>query len=1064
MPDPINLGGCDENLPLLPITRQFDFGQFVFLREEKPVTVGPKKPDDRIVIDPSGGKYQALHDWLEKYQMIEFKQPGIPPKPGWPPVDALGGVSIGKVLKVNPVPDETPLAIDIESDQLDDVLSNQKIEHGGETYELDIDGQALASLFTGSPALVVASATGNGGGWFVTQLRPNLFEKDLTAQEMDTVLAGGELRIQGQLERVELDRDTISALLEGQPVVARISGGEEDGIELVRLVPPETERQPATSSLTIPSLAEFLMNPSVPAAEGGTIPIRLAAADVHELREHGAVTVKAGDTPVTVHEGNGVAGASYAMRTGPELASRSTYARAEPWSEESVANRESTIDPAAFAGTGEATVDAVAAMVVESTLVTETGFQPFAAEGNGTTAAAMKTKSTSRYKSTAQAPKPLGIPIAVFMPWRQSWELTGFSRGELRHSLALAPQEETTIEVSSWERRLRSLDQSATTDIEQSFEFAQTERETDDVFQELTKRHDFSWQLEGSVDATYNAGTGSITVSAGGQVDNATQLQQIARNTQQRMKESTQKASAKIRSVRTTRITDTIESGRQDRITRVIRNPNLAHTLTLDFFETLCHYKVTLEPVPDRLGLVALLPNPMSTKEFTTALIRRNETALRRALLEPALVDGFEAARTITAYLEAKRILDDQAMLEKDTEDTKSKETTEDEKKEDAGKPTPQETEMLSLLAQISAAADKTEATDDVAAAMTAINLEKEVTEEMRRNAQYWLFRRLCAKYLPSLLDAMDKLPATSTVAQATAFVALIPPQGSAVTLANLNDKSDFDKEQAGLGPEIARYIGAAFKWGWSTGRCREEGLYTAHDAGLAGLVSRFERAYQAWETKRAEGDMAEAKDVAITKATAQQDKLTAEDKLAMAFPLDELSSAYEREQALRAHLNEHLDHYSFALFQALSPAEQNAYIEAQSNGALEVGMFEPRVVAINGADLAVPLSPPPDGPVRDMLEKLRESFEEAFEDTADEPDTFIFPTPGLTINSRLGKCTACEEFIEESRQIELRRLAAEADTAEQEVARRKARIEADDLDDPDVEVGPLHVRIDQPA
>jgi hypothetical protein len=1044
MPDPVNLGACDETLPLLPIMRQFDFGQFVFLREEKPTTAaGPKPADEKIVIDPSGGKYQAVYDWLEKYQKLQLNKPSPPPKPGWAEVGKLGGVSLGKVLKVNPAPAQTPMTIQVASAELDKALTTQKVEYGGTTYDLTLDVEAHGSLLSGEPAGVIARAGGDAG-WFVTELRPNLEQLTLAQQQLDTLLAGDLLEIDGEPAGVELDSDAIGGLLAGEPIVARLERDDGRG-ELVRLVPPKPTRPPAMPSVAIADLTEFLSHPMVPAADGTPIPVRLTPAAVHELRELGGTTLPVGGTTVTLS----LDGAGAGLEGGTAYAGTAYEPESNGGSAFGIAH----------AGHARTVAEPETALLLEPPAEPEPAPRAAAKIYPGATE-----KSKSKRTPPAESAKPLGIPVAVFLPWRQTWELTGFSRGELRHSLALAPQEETTIEISSWERRLRSLDQSATTDIEQSFEFAQTERETDDVFQEMTKRHDFSWQLEGSVDATYTAGAGSITVSAAGQVDNATQLQQIARNTQQRMKESTQKASAKVRSVRTTRITDTMESGRQDRVTRRISNPNLAHTLTLDFFETLSHYEVTLEPVPERLGLVALLPNPMSTREFTTLLIRKNETALRRALLEPALADGFEAARTITAYEEARRILDDQARLAKQAEDLKSKETTEDEKKDAAGTPPPQETEMLRLLGQISAAADKTDATDDVVQAMTAINKDQLVTAEARRNAQYWLFRRLCAKYLPGLLDAMDKLPANPAVADATAFVALVPGQGAAVTLGNLNDKSDVDKEEAGLGPEIAKHIGGFLKWGWSTGRCRQEGLYTANDAGLAGLVSRFERAYQAWETKRAEGEMAEAKDLAITKATAQQDKLTAEDKLAMAFPLDELASAYEREPALRGHLNEHLDHYSFALFQALSPAEQNAYIETQSNGALEVGMFEPRVIAINGADLAVPLSPPPAGPIRDMLEKLRKSFGDAFKTTAEQPDKFIFPTPGLTITSRLGKCTACEQFIEDSREIELRRLAAEADKAEQEVARRKARIQADDLEDPEVEAAPLQVHIDQPA
>jgi hypothetical protein len=656
-----------------------------------------------------------------------------------------------------------------------------------------------------------------------------------------------------------------------------------------------------------------------------------------------------------------------------------------------------------------------------------------------------------------------GLQVAVFMPWRQTWRLTGFSRGELRYSLALAPQEETTIEVSSWQRRARTLDQASSAEIDQSFESTQSERETDDVFKEMTTRHDFSWQLDGSVDATYNPAWGSIHVQAGGGLASAQQLQQIARSTQQRVRESTQKSAAKVRTTRSTRITDAVETGGQDRVTRRIQNPNLSRTLTLDFFETLAHYEVVLEPLPERLGLVALFPNPMATRAFGHELVRRNESSLRRALLDPALEDGFGACRKIAAYEHAIRVIAEQAAASKLAEATEQDGAV---KRPESANPIPQETAVVRLLTQIAKAAAETKANANVETALRKINADRTsdpVTADDRRNAQYWLFRRMLAKYLPSVLKALDELPAAPTIAHAPAFLAVLPAPGSPVTIATLNDKSDVDKEQSGLGPEIARIVGGFLKWAWSTGRCREEGLYTVNDAGIAGLSAELQKAYLEWQAKAAEGELKEETEVTIARVNAQQDKLSTEDKLAMAFPLDELSGAYERRDALITHLNEHPEHYSFALFQGLSPAEQNMHIERSSGGALEVGMFEPRVIAINGPDLAVPLTPPPDGELRTMLENIRTSFAAAFEDTADNPETFVFPTAGLTINSRLGRCATTEEFIERSRKIELRRLAAEATSAEHEAARRAARLKAGELADPDAEAPALHVSLDKP-
>jgi hypothetical protein len=56
---------------------------------------------------------------------------------------------------------------------------------------------------------------------------------------------------------------------------------------------------------------------------------------------------------------------------------------------------------------------------------------------------------------------------------------------------------------------------------------------------------------------------------------------------------------------------------------------------------------------------------------------------------------------------------------------------------------------------------------------------------------------------------------------------------------------------------------------------------------------------------------------------------------------------------------------------------------------------------------------------------------------------TILVPTPSMSIESRLGRRTGCEDYLERTRAIELRRLGAAADQEEQEVARRKARLEA---------------------
>jgi hypothetical protein len=1021
-----------------------------------------KEPDKPIVIDPSGGYVQAYQDWMEKLEKTQKVDISIPEKEVGPrhnPVakKPLGGVSLTKVLTGTPLDGDGPAEVVIESSQIKQLVENGEIEYDGKKLRVDVDEASRTQLAAGQPALVIAREP-DGGGYFMTQLKPEIETKNVTAQEVDMIIAKSELKVNGEVDGVKLNAETTHALLNGKPAIIALNGGSN---KVIKLIPQKAESRPASTTMRVLDLATFLADPVVPGSEGELIKVALKPAEVRELRHDGATTVMVGKTTVTLHDSPPEVGTTQSKMRAANEGNYPNEPRdgddEDPPKKGGGNNSGSGGVHGATSVTGEPVAPVVVA-VIGPTVIAHVPPPPGTAQP-----APPESQPAANPKTMA-----LGLQVAVFMPWRQTWRLTGFSRGELRHSLALAPQEETTIEVTSWQRRARSLDQASSTEVDQSFESSSTDRETDDVFKEMTNRHDFNWQIEGSVDATYNAGWGSIHVNVGGGVNSASQLQQTARSTQERMKESTQKSAAKVRTMRSTRITDSVEAGSQDRVTRKIHNPNFSHTLTLDFFETLAHYEVKLEPVADRLGLVVLFPNPMATKEFTPGLVRSNEQALRRALLDGTLEDGFLACRKMEAYKQAKIIIADTANVAKTTDEATTKDRVEDKQDADskAGKPIPQEITVVQLLTKISAAAKAT-AAGEVTEALHRINNDHPsypVTADQRRRAQYWLFRRMLAKYLPGVLKALDDLPTNPKIDDAMAFVAALPPVGSAITISNLNEKSDVEKEDCGLGAQIVNIVGGFFKWGWSTSRCKQEGLYSVNDATIGGLSSELQRAYLEWQSKKSEGAAKEEVEVTIAKANANQDQLSTEDKLSMAFPLDELSSAVERQDALITHLNKHPEHYSFALFQALSPAEQNMHIERASGGALEVGMFEPRVIAINGSDLAVPLAPPPEGELRTMLEDLRASFTEAFEGTPEKPDNFIFPTPGLTINSRLGKCTATEEFIEESRKIELRRLAAEADSAEHEATRRAARIKEGDFDDPDVDGSPLHVTLDRPA
>jgi hypothetical protein len=86
--------------------------------------------------------------------------------------------------------------------------------------------------------------------------------------------------------------------------------------------------------------------------------------------------------------------------------------------------------------------------------------------------------------------------------------------------------------------------------------------------------------------------------------------------------------------------------------------------------------------------------------------------------------------------------------------------------------------------------------------------------------------------------------------------------------------------------------------------------------------------------------------------------------------------------------------------------------------------------------------------------------------DVKPETDTILLPTPGMTTDARLGHCSAGEDFIEESRELDLdlrreqvRQAKAEADRLE-----RRLVVEPPELDDPKPQVPRVQVDLEQPS
>lgn len=1031
---------CTQDLPAWGVTRDFRFGQFVRLYDER--TINGRRQTTPIVLTVDGD----ITDRPVATQRMRARA-GAGSAAG--PALSTGGATQSRAIGLDVLVGATDLdrAISgepehrVEIADVDGLLRGDPIEVDGKSMLVELGPVTTARLRRGNSVLALAR-WGDRDTGVVVQLDPHVIDVDLSGDDLDTVLASRTLDTAAGA--ADLGEDALRSLLTtGELTTAVRRNGVVKGLARVRATPSEVvpEGQPLGRSLVIADLAEFLAAPVIPSTGGGSLTIDLDAAATRDLRLGTAVTLTVGLEEVTLtcpRPGSDIGGEFLQLGT------------VRP------------IDPEDFVpGRGLRTGDQLRRLTRDLTEV----ILPWKREPTIDGPLVIVDTATPEPPRLASE----GLPVAVLLPWQQTWTLKGFSRGNLLSTLALAPGEDTTITVAGWERRAKALNQSAETDVEQIFDFTSTTRDTEDVFRELTSSNDFNTQAHGSLDASYSPGVASIRVQAGGAVENTSSLANACRTSTQHVRESTSRASTRVRARRITTITESVESETRSQVTRHIVNPNSTHTLTLNFHEVLAHYDVDVRFRKAGVRIVVLIPNPLEIKTFDELTVRVNEASLRANLIDPALADGFEACRLLKAYEGAENELRRLSILAKGEKDLDRERTTPPAINAQTAPTKPANPQLAPLTAILTdlkrRAALGTGA--DIGAALTAIAGRSPVAAAKVTAGQRWLWRRLVAsKFGTGLLSELDRLArAAVTPDTARSLLSALPPLGSVPALDGLSSLGDKDKEDAGIFPRVTGMPGYIFwDWGFWYGELKRHNLYDPLDDGIPGALKQLKTTFDAWEAKESEGAGLQAAAAVVAQATQEQAAVTLADRLEMKFGVEMIGAAMERSEALRTHLNQHREYYRFVLFQSLPPSEQlQRLMEAAPQ--LRVGMFEPHVVACDGPNLAVPLSPLAETTLMKVVTNLAAELEKAATEAkaaGDEiaTDSIILPTPGVSVQSWLGECSAAEPHLAGMQAAELRAAVAEARLAELEADRRRARIDAKDLTDPDPD-SPARLHVD---
>ena len=161
-------------------------------------------------------------------------------------------------------------------------------------------------------------------------------------------------------------------------------------------------------------------------------------------------------------------------------------------------------------------------------------------------------------------------------------------------------------------------------------------------------------------------------------------------------------------------------------------------------------------------------------------------------------------------------------------------------------------------------------------------------------------------------------------------------------------------------------------------------------------------------------------------------------------YSLVDLAEADVEFRRLSDHLQDNREHYQQAIWLRTHPDVRQRHLYAQ--GAI-ASLVTNEIIGFHGDKAAYPiadLSLLGEGApyYADQLEQAVKTVSENLETLATEPFLVTQPTPGTMMEVTLGACNACEDYIQQSRLIDLREREARAGQEEMETERRRLRIE----------------------
>lgn len=673
-------------------------------------------------------------------------------------------------------------------------------------------------------------------------------------------------------------------------------------------------------------------------------------------------------------------------------------------------------------------------------------------------------------------------PLALYVPFEQEWALQGYMRGRLVKTFTLAPGEEQTVEVFTWDRMKTGLESTSTLDSEQSTESTGTRRDAMDVTSDVARQSGFQFSTNAKVGFTISGVNVDMT-----QNTNTTEaVNNHVTTASHSISEATTKSAGKVRTNRTVKVTESREYGSEERVTRKLRNANAFHTLTLPFFEVLAKYGVTTRLRADDIQIVALMVDAEHTLDaFTRDTIRLHERALRTALLDRDLEPGLAAARFLDAMDRSSEVLCMSCACPDDPQYQSRSWRKVAQSAESVAQWNQRALQWMEYSDKCLLSAAACIARDNVRDILQRIvpphpdqgarnglinKITKDIQQELDNALILGLFKAAteAKTYIKSYLlrtalkmklaelesflltTLQDPLVAITEI-QADRLGRILSTCGNAVVALQ------YDQDIAALvhgkiyncfllhAPKfilpvpdpmmqlLLNAIGGAVISAELTNNVEGSTGFQNYDAGgVVSLLKSFSTYYEAWD-KEQTADEAARKEAAEQARTDRQERMG---RILSAFGLRETAEARERLDALLQHLQQNFDHYRFAIANERPALFANAdtmpLVTHGILGATPIGCVNDR--------FAVPVHPAPGSQLATTLATIKEAL---LRQVLPDVREHILPTAALYSEAIVGTCNGAEAEAIERFQADTKKKMLENEAQALEVERLQARLTA---------------------